>query len=248
MLKYILLSFLLLVGCTSPGMKARNLNQYFISSGVTRYFLPDIPNWANFSQSAGCHRKSQIRYFDMIKLRESFSLSYKQSVHFQEMFNIYRQDLLAESSLDSLPLKEEEKVFFTVSDKVQSNVFYSQMPKFKRVHLIWIDPLISSEQGLKKLKSKLSSNEMNLGHPVFVSLCLSHNELSQLLVDQNLTNMNIRLISYGFFNLYSSDKLKKTKMGLELNKLFEENQKLYFYSPLKSLPSEIEGDFNVKYF
>lgn len=239
---------LLFSSCSSPGFESRSLKQYFVSSGVTRYFLPDVPDWANFSESASCHRKQQVRYFDMKNLRESFSLNYPQSVHFQNMFNVYRYELLESSSLDSLPPKEEEKVFYTVSEKVQSNLYHMAMPKFQRVHLIWIDPLTKDLKGTTKLKRKLNSEEMMQGHPVFISLCMSYHEMNNFLVHHHLTNFNIKLISYEFFSLYDENKEMETFMGLNIRSLFQESQKLYLYLPTKEKPKELKGEFNVKYF
>lgn len=239
---------MLLAGCAQNGMERRNLDQYFMASGITRYFLPDLPDWANYSQSANCHRKQSIRYFDMKKLRDSFSLSYTQSIHFQVMFNLEREEQLKLTSLDALPLKEEEKVFYTVSDKVQSGAFSVRLPTFKRVNLVWIDPLTKSEQGIKKLKELVSSDVMNVGHPVFVSLCMGQHELEHFMTSQNMHYLNIRKISYEFFTLYGIDKVMNSKLGLDFSEIFDETQKLYLYSPLKNVPIEFEGKYNVKNF
>ena len=69
-----LIMFVILSSCTS-GLKSRDIEQYYTSSGIEKYFLSDIPEWANFSQSAGCFRTKGIRYFDVNALMKSYSMN-----------------------------------------------------------------------------------------------------------------------------------------------------------------------------
>ena len=48
----------------------------------------------------------------------------------------------------------------------------------------------------------MESDEMGKGHPVFVSLCLSHFELQRFLLDAKLGGMNIRTIPFEMFTVY----------------------------------------------
>ena len=66
-------SLCFLLGCGSGELKRRNLDEYYVGSGVVRYFLADVPLWANFSSIANCHRKTPKRFFNMKSVRDSFS-------------------------------------------------------------------------------------------------------------------------------------------------------------------------------
>ena len=107
-MKFLLLAVLFLISCSHPenkengGLERRRLDSYFQSTGTTRYFLTDLPNWANFSTSGKCFRTPTIRFLDLQKLRESFSLSYEQAVQFQILFNKLYLDRKEETNTDYL--------------------------------------------------------------------------------------------------------------------------------------------------
>ncbi|MCR9204810.1 MAG: hypothetical protein NXH75_09545, partial [Halobacteriovoraceae bacterium] len=69
------------------GLQRRKVEEYFVSSGVVRYFLPEIPYWANFSESAECRRNESIKYLDLKMVRGSLSLSYEEAIQLQLMLN-----------------------------------------------------------------------------------------------------------------------------------------------------------------
>jgi hypothetical protein len=224
------------------------MDQYFVSSGVTRYFLPDLPKWANYSQSADCRRETNVRYFNVEKLRKSFAIDYVQALQLQLMFNVERTKLLNSSGLDALPLKDEEKLFFNVSEKIQSRVYTSRLPDFKRVNLVWIDQFIADKDNKNKLKKLMKSEAMMKGHPVFVSLCLSYSEVEQFLQKIGMGYQNIRIISFEMFSPYNGELLLENRLLINFNNLFFKEQKLYLYLPTKKRPIEFEGNLNVKIF
>src|SRR3989339_463888 len=184
------------------GMQRRNLSEYFAGVGIIKYFLPDIPQWANYSQTAVCRRNYSLRYFNYKSLRESFSLSYEQAVQFQYMFNKNYEQQKRDYGADYLLFSNEENLFFRVSDMVQGNIKEFHRPEFKRVHVVWIDPFITKSEDIKKLKKLMDNSTMDLGHPVFVSLCLGHFDFSKFFKDNDLEERNIRAIPYEMFSIY----------------------------------------------
>ena len=170
-MKYLLL-ILLLTACTTTEeeLQRRNVGEYFTGSGVVQYFLPDLPRWADTVASLSCHREASVRFFDLNKLRQSFGLDYQQGLQFQISFNI---DRALRSSDASQSLIEEERLFYSVSERVQAGIVPFKMPKFKKINLIVIDLAIMDETKVSSLKTLLKSEELQSAYPVFVSLCFS---------------------------------------------------------------------------
>jgi hypothetical protein len=246
-LMLILLAF---ISCTTntreqEGFERRNLEEYFQSSGVVKYFLPDLPDWANSNVTGKCMRKTPVRYFNYKHLMESFALDYEKSVQFQYMFNIESRKLKLEVSAEYLPLKDEEKTFYMVSDRIQAGIYAFMPPKFKRINLIWIDPALSSDKEMASLRKLMNGPQMDLGHPVFISLCLSGKELGEF-VRENKFRDGIRFIPHTMFSPYNDKKEISPILHLNVTALFKSEQQLYLYLPkIKDRPNEIAGDLKL---
>ena len=252
MLKMLLLLIFISVSCAEVDLKSkkldktlkrRNLHEYNVSIGLANYFLPELPSWANFSMSGQCHRDSSVKYVDMNKLRRSYDLTYEHAIHIQLMFNYELNKLRANKYVTKVTFEQEEKLFYNVSQKVQENIKAFKVPRFKRVHLIWIDPLI--ETG--RLKTVLNSTEMELGHPVFLSLCLSRLVMEKKLIELGLNGKNIRLISSELLSPYDDGNRQNYEYNLYINNLFSNDKELYFYVPKgMKRPFEVKGNFKIK--
>lgn len=170
-MKYFILLFIL-IGCTTTEeeLQRRNVGEYFTGSGVVQYFLPDLPSWADTIASLSCTREASVRFFDLNKLRQSFGLDYQQGIQFQLSFNI---DRALRSSENSQSLIEEERLFYSVSERVQAGIVPFKMPTFKKINLIVIDLAMMDDAKASSLKSLLKSPEFQSAYPVFVSLCFS---------------------------------------------------------------------------
>jgi hypothetical protein len=247
------MGLLFLIGCSSTDadkhMKRRNLDEYFSGSGVVRYFLSDLPNWANFSQTASCQRSISPRYLNINTLISSYSYKYEEAIQLQYMYNVEMNKLKKRTEAEYLPFSDEEKLFFTLSDKVQADIRTFRAPKFKRVNFIWIDPLLKSKAGNEKLVSLLNGAAMDEGHPVLISLCLNHFEIEAYLSKRGLHNRNIRYIPYEMFSSYSVKGVQEPIFQLHIDQLFKKDQKLFLYIPKGSnKPSEFVGKFSVQRF
>lgn len=250
-MRLILLSFLIVLASCSTntreqeGFERRNLEEYFQSSGVVKYFLPDLPDWANSSVTGQCMRKTPVRYFNFKNLMESFSMDYEKSVQFQYMYNIESRKLKLDVSAEYLPLKEEEKTFYMVSDKIQADIYAFIAPKFKRINLIWIDPALRSDKDLGALKKLMRSSQMDLGHPVFVSLCLSSEEMAAF-SKRNRFRDGIRFIPHTMFSPFNEEREISPNLYLNVSALFKPEQKIYLYiQKLIDRPREITGDLKL---
>lgn len=251
--KLSILALILLVGSCAQDVKKhdmnrRNLAEYLMRSEVVKYFLPDIPAWANFSQTGDCHRTGTVRLMNFQDLRNSFSLSYAEAVHFQHMFNVEIRNLKKRAKLNYLPIKEEEKLFYKISDKIQAGIRQFVLPKFKRVNIVWIDSVLNSKESMKSLKKLLKSEEMGKGHPLFLSLCLNHSELVSFMETNNFGNSSIRLLSYELFTTFDDSNKMRTFFSLNFHKIFRKDQKLHFFTKDKEIPIAFDGDFKVHKF
>ncbi len=246
-------------GAVDSEMKRRNLSEYFVGSGIIKYFLPDLPQWSNFSQTASCKRSSSKRYLDYKNLRESFSLNYEQAVQFQYMFNQEYQRLKQKYKTDFLLLPNEENLFFRISDMVQGNIKEFKKPEFNRVHLVWIDPFINNNEDVKKLKKLMENKIMDEGHPVFISLCLDEFEFNLYLEKNELGERNIRVIPYDMFSVFNEENLIEAGYGLNIVEMMAPNQtevaqgkvapEIHLFLPSGyNKPVEFKGKFVIHYF
>jgi len=163
---------------SSSSMKSRTLENYYVSTGVEKYFLTAIPNWANFDQKAACFRSSSIRYFDLNTLMKSYSINYNKALQMQAAFN--EEYNILQTSIGSRPstLKEEELLFYKISEKFPINYFFDT-PSFKKINLIWFDEIVGDAKAEKKLRVLLNSKLMEEAVPVLVSLCLTRSEIEK---------------------------------------------------------------------
>ena len=164
----------LLGACSGLGghsFERRNIQTVFVGHGITRYFLPRLPWWANRSPAGRCVRGTSMQMFHMPLVRGSFNLTYPEAHQLQLMFNVELE------RAGEVSLQGEEEIFFRVSDKVMAGVRLFHPPTHHRVHLIWADPFFAGKNGAVRLQRLLKSPPMQKGHPVLVSLCRSYREL-----------------------------------------------------------------------
>lgn len=230
--------FLILSGCAirnsgtrgskvgpDAGIERRRVEEYFVSSGVERYFLPEIPNWANFSEDARCRRKTSIKFFNMEFLRASLNLSYEESIQLQLMFNDEVQKVKAEKNIIHIPFENEEEIFYQVNERIQAGIRAFRKPTFKRVNIIWIDPYFNN---IASLRSLMKRSEMYKGHPIFVSLCLTSKEMGIWMKKNSFDNQNIRKISYELLTPYTVKGKLDTTYHMNFDELLR-HKKIYFY-------------------
>ncbi len=225
----------------SSGLKPRSLEDYYISTGVEKYFLNSIPAWANFDQKAGCFRQSSIRYLDLDALMKSYSINYNKALQVQAAFNEEYIQFQKMNHDRPITLKEDELIFFKVSDKVSNKIIFFDAPHFKRVNLIWIDEILGDKSKEKKLKNLLNSKEMEEGVPVLVSFCLMRTEIESL-----FPSLEAKSISAEMLSVFDSSGIRKPAFQIELDQFFDQNQSLFFYSQKNFVPIDVlKGNYKT---
>lgn len=243
----VLFALILLSSCSGnqvvglKGFETRNAEEYYRNSGVVQYFLSELPSWANSYDEGSCHREISVRYLDMKALRASYRYSYDESLQFQFLFNLLSREKLVAAGALKLRPQDEEVVFFEASNRIQSGFYPFRKPKFERVSLIWIDPILSSSSSV--IKNILSSEAVLKGHPVVISNCLGASSLRAWLSQRGITDENIRLIPAEMFSPYNQTGELSTGIHIDVEKLFTAGQKIYFYTPKGQRPSAITGKF-----
>lgn len=237
----ILLVATLLSACTSKKGLVRNLDEYYTSSGVEQYFLSEVPNWINFSSESACFRDKTLRYFNIDALMKSFSLSYAESIQVQAIFN--QEYLVLKDKIDSvLPVKEEEVLFYKSTESVSNKILFFDPPKFKKIHLIWLDEALASKEAEAKLKRFLNSSINDEGYPVFVTNCLTKPELTQ-----RFPNIGVKFITSEMFSVYDVNGKRRPKAMINVSAFFSEKQELIFYMQDKAKKiNQLEGNFKVQ--
>lgn len=243
-----LLFVLFLFSCSwgvDKSIRKRKLQNYFSSGGYTRYLLTDIPDWINFSATGKCTRKDRASYFKMDALRRSFDLDYLSAINFQYSYNISRKESVDKKKAAGLSLKEEEQLFYRISNQIRAGVNTFRRPQHHRINLVWIDLALSEKGVMKRLKKLMDSNSMNKGHPVFISMCLSRKKMEHLIA-KNFSDADVRIISFEMFSPYNVAGNLVPLFSLHLNKLFSFKQMLYLYLPGKDAPKELIGEFSLR--
>lgn len=256
MMKFIFISlfFLLtLVACQSPyhGQEKKSINEIYIASGAEQYFLPELPAWANVSEIAECRRMDNIRFLDFTRLNKSYNLDFEKLLQLQLMFNNNLKKMVINfDKIDrySNAKKDEELLFFNSLDKVQGGVKDFLAPDFKQIHLVWIDDFINDKTRVARLKNLLASESFSAGFPVFISTCLSYREMERFLVENEMAEQSIKLISSEFLTPFQEDYNLGTHQVIQIGKLFKETQTLFFYTTKNTLPREFKGPLKLKKF
>jgi hypothetical protein len=239
----VLIPLLFLIGCSVNDLRPRSTDEYSQGPKFAKYHLAGLPNWANISNSGNCKRKSASKYLNFKALRNDFAFKYSELAQFQYLYNLEYQKLIKIADRGILPYSEEEKLFYNVFDKIKNKIYAFRRPTYKRVNLVWIDGIRNT-----KLKKLMKSKAMKQGHPVFVSLCKSGEELVSFIQENGFTSKDIRTLSFEIFSPYNRKIETAGKTSLDFSGLFSKKQKLYFYTPKGVLPPEFVGKFRVRKF
>jgi hypothetical protein len=225
----------------------RNMNEYYNGIGVVQYFLADLPSWANFSSEGSCHRDSPVRYIHLQNVRDSFSLNYEEAIQFQLMFNEFVTERKRAAQAKVIPFKDEEKIFFTVLDKIKAGIRNFSKPRYKVSNILWIDSMLMGNKDKRKVKNLIASDRFSKGHPVFLSLCMNRVEMKSYLKKEGINIAGMKLISYEMFNPYDKDGNLVAVPILDFNEIFSKKHKLNIFTH-KDLPSEFRGKLKIRKF
>ena len=239
-----LIHFLLLASCSSSQDRTFsrvNVDQYYRESGVLKYFLPNLPSWANVSRAYSCKRNGNIQFFNLQNINSSFNLDYFQIIQMQYLYNVKLNNKENIAGRKASPTAEE-KLFFQSLDSIVAGNYLFKVPSFKRVNLILVDSYKEDFRGLVKL---MNSRDMFEGRPVFYSQCLRRNQLINLLKKHSVPINGARFLSYEMMTPFDA---KMNLTGIEeinFSKIFDKNQSIYLYT-LGNKPQNMKGKFILK--
>ena len=235
---------ILTAGCSTPSsnsLQPRSIEDYYVTTGVEKYFLTDLPSWANFDQKASCFRTTTIRYFDIEALMKSYGLSYNKALQVQSSYNEEFNQFRKTEAKHQITLKEEELLFYKVSEKVTSKIVFFDPPTFKRVNLVWLDETLGDIKKIKKLKAFLNSKTMENGVPVLVSFCLTKEE-----IENQFPDLSLKMITAELFSVYDSKGVRTPGFKIDLDQFFSKDQQLNFYTQKNLVPTdEVKGTYKL---
>ncbi|HLW56086.1 MAG TPA: hypothetical protein VKY27_01800 [Bacteriovoracaceae bacterium] len=238
-LKIIFLNFFLLlslISCSSPEKRTTNtpsLNQPYRTSGVEQYFLPELPGWANSSESGGCFKSNSFQYLDFAKVNANYQLTYSEIVELQAQYNKRREDYFRSTAYRFLKPVEEASFFNNTLQEVRGGVRLLQLPEVPVVDLIWLESFLQDEKGLQILTQMNASGKFDERPVILFSSCLSHMRLNQWVMESGLENVGFFLLSAEWLTPYSSDFTLKTGMKIELDKIIGHKTVINIIQPNK---------------
>jgi len=227
------MSIFLLSGCSTrvdQASEIKNPEYVYQGAGIEQYFLPELPVWANFSEASSCRRKNSVRYLDFSTLRQSYSLSYSELLHFQNMYNRKLAQFKNNNPTATLYLKDEAYIFNNTYQLLIGGGRDFLMPKYPKISLIWIDPYLKNKEKIKEL---LNDKEVVSGFPVLVTNCLSSAQIEKFIAKNKLDQYGIKFIGQEMFTPYSTKFELSYFYSLDFSKLFDNKEVTLFgrYNP-----------------
>ncbi len=247
----VLIILSIFVSCATPktgAPKPRDIEEHFISTGIQKYFLPDIPLWANVSHEANCKLSDLNKFLHWGNLMQSFNLSYEGSAQFQYMYNVRMKELLSLGAYKQLTLKDEELLFYDVLEKVQASIKQFNAPSYKQISVIWIDPILSLKDGEMFLSKLLAREDLSKGHPVFLSMCLSNLEMQKLLSRIELDGHDVRLIPHEMISMFNVKGELGSRFVLDLKEILGNDKTINLFVPEKKKFLMFDGYNELFYY
>ncbi len=221
-MRFLLLTILITSCSTSNnGVQKKDLDQLYIGSGIEKYYLPDLPTWANFSQSAQCKQETSIRYINFRDMHLSYAMNYEQLVQYQLMLNRKFEMYKKSTGRKTIFLKDESFITFNVHQQIVGGGRDFLIPKFNKIHLVWIDDAIKNSIKLESLRKLMKSEKMSKGHPIFVSMCLSSFEMEEFINNNGFSNIGVKGISQSMFSPYDSKLEMDFLFSIDVHELFK---------------------------
>lgn len=224
--KVLFLCFLFITSCGSHEYKSRTVENYYQSAGIEKYFLSEIPAWANFSERAACFKNSAIHYFDLDQLMKNLNYDYQTAISLQGTFNEEFEHYQLNVRKDqSIPFLDLQNIFYRSQERVSGKIHFFEAPTYSRINLVWIDSMLKGSSEEKKIREFLKSPIFDEGVPVLVSLCMTKRE-----IEAKFPTINYHAISAEMFSIYDPKGEKAPIMRFYFDQFFKNNQSLYFYS------------------
>lgn len=240
-MKYLNFSLLLiLISCSSPVTRQNIDETPYQTSGIEKFFLPELPAWANNSASGQCFKKHNFQYLDFPKLAVSYELKYSQLVELQAQYNEKLESYFRSTAIRFVKPVEEAAFFSNTLEQVRGGVKHFKIPSgADKVEIIWLDGFIAANQ-VNELKKMNETHRFDDSLPVLFSSCMSKQDLNQWLIENDLDQEGFYTLSAEWLTPYGSDLNMKAGLHLEIKKLLNDGIKVKFLGPNQILlPTEI---------
>lgn len=231
--------FILISGCTSGEPRQNIDDRVYQSSGVEQFFLPELPNWANFSGHGKCFKSASFHYLDFSKLLATYQLTYSQMLELQAQYNQRLEDYYRSTAVRFLKPIEQANLFSNTLEQVRGGVRQFKLPVgVGQVEVIWLESFLKNGK-IDELKKLAASGRFDEKLPVLYSSCLSKQYLDQWLTENNLENVGFYKLSAEWLSPYGSDAVLRPGLEVNLKELFGPSVKMSLFSFRQELPSEL---------
>lgn len=224
-----------LTSCGSQAVKTNIDNTAgYRTSGLEQFFLPELPQWANFSSEGRCYKSSSFMYLNFLKLKEAYQLDYHQMVELQAQYNEKLENYFRSTAMRFLKPMEEASFFSNTLEQVRGGVRSLKLPEVKEVEVIWLEAL-----SIVELKKLAKSERFNERLPILFSSCHSKQSLTQLLSSEEIEDLGTYSITAEWLSPYSSEGELKAGLHIELSKLLGNGIKIIMSPVLKKTTNEL---------
>jgi hypothetical protein len=199
------------------------------TSGVEQFFLPELPNWANFSAAGECFKSSSLQYMDFSKIFASYQLSYESLIELQAQYNDRRENYFQTTAYRFLKPVEEASFFSNTLEQVRAGVKLLKLPNVPEVEIIWLESFTSRNK-LSELKKIVSQGRFDERLPILFSSCLSRNRLTQFLIEEKMESAGFYLLSAEFLSPFNSELKSQPMLRLELAKFLGPGIRIKFFN------------------
>ncbi len=188
----------------------------YISGGAEKYFLPNLPLWANFSSAGNCFRKTPIRYLNFENISASYDLSYRKMLHMQHMINRKLYAYKSSTGSEQLSPRDEAYIFNNAYQQALGGSYDFRVPQFKKISVLWIDTYLNNPGRVKGL---LSRADISQGFPILLSHCLSAYELEELAVKYKWDELGVKYLSADMLSIYDTKSKRVPSFSMHLNSI-----------------------------
>jgi hypothetical protein len=231
---------LILISCSQGVIRQDVTDAPYQTSGIEKYFLPELPAWANHSASGQCFKKHSFHYMDFNKLGTIFDLKYPELVELQAQYNERLEAYFRSTAVRFVKPVEEAAFFSNTLENVRGGVkMFKLPPTANKVDIIWLDRYIALNQ-VNELKKMNEMGRFDERLPVLFTSCLSKEDLNQWLIENNLDQVGFYSLTAEWLSPYGADLQLRPGLHLEIKKLMGKSVNVRFISPGEILlPTEI---------
>lgn len=228
--KFLHCSLLLVLVSCSNGEVKQNIDESYTTSGMERFFLPELPAWANYSTAGRCYKSSSFQYLDFPKISANYQLNYEEMIEFQAQYNSRREDYFRTTAQRFLKPVEEAAFFANSLEQVRGGIKQFKAPAVAEVDIVWLEGFIQKNK-LDELKIIMNSGEGNERLPILFSSCMSRQNLIQWVQENQLGDVGFYLLSAEWLSPFGSDNKLHAGLRLEVLKLLKPGTKFNLVIP-----------------